>query len=55
VEGKSEFEFINIIIKRFYKDKYKGIKVLYAGGDIEMQEPSLFSSSHTIQTVGRFR
>lgn len=47
VEGKSEFEFINIIIKRFYKDKYKGIKVLYAGGDIEMQEPSLLAV-HTL-------
>ena len=43
VEGKSEFEFINIIIKRFYKDKYRGIKIIYAGGDLEEQEPSLLA------------
>jgi hypothetical protein len=43
VEGKSDFEFINRIIKRFYKDKYTGIKVLFAGGDIDEQEPSLLA------------
>ena len=43
VEGKSEFEFIIIVIKRFYQDKYKGIKILYAGGDIDEQEPTLLA------------
>lgn len=41
VEGKSEFEFITEIIKRFYRDKFLGIKVLYAGGDIDEQESTL--------------
>lgn len=41
VEGRSEFEFINIIIKRFYPEKYKGIKILFSGGDIDEQERSL--------------
>ncbi len=43
VEGKSEFEFISAIIKRFYKDKYAGIKILFAGGDISEQEPTLLA------------
>lgn len=43
VEGKSEFEFTNTIIKRFYKEKFSGIKILYAGGDISEQEPSLLA------------
>ena len=41
VEGKSEFEFISTIIKKFYKDQYKGIKILFAGGDIDEQKSSL--------------
>ncbi len=43
VEGKSEFEFINGIIRRFYGDKYKGIKILYAQGDITKQETTLWA------------
>jgi predicted ATPase len=43
VEGKSEFEFISAIVKRFYKDKYSGIKILFAGGDIDEQEPTLLA------------
>ncbi|MEA2088350.1 MAG: AAA family ATPase [Patescibacteria group bacterium] len=43
VEGRSEFEFINCIIKRFYISKYKGIKIIFAGGDIDEQEPSLLA------------
>lgn len=43
VEGRSEFEFINIIVKRFYAIKYRGIKVIFAGGDIDEQEPSLLA------------
>ncbi|MDD3663266.1 MAG: AAA family ATPase, partial [Candidatus Pacebacteria bacterium] len=41
VEGKSDFEFIRIIIKRFYKELFSGIKILFAGGDITQQEESL--------------
>ena len=43
VEGKSEFEFISAVIKRFYPEKYKGIKILFAGGDLNEQERSLHS------------
>ena len=43
VEGKSEFQFINTIIKKFYKTKYKGIKILFAEGDITEQERSLYA------------
>lgn len=43
VEGKCEFVFITNIIKRFYKDIYSGIKVLYSGGDISEQEPTLLA------------
>jgi len=43
VEGRSEFEFINAVIKRFYPTKYKGIKIIFAGGDIDEQEPSLLA------------
>lgn len=43
VEGKSDFEFIGSIVKRFYYDKYKGIKILFSGGDINEQEASLLA------------
>lgn len=43
VEGRSEFEFITSIIKRFYSEKHQGIKILFAGGDLIEQEPSLLA------------
>ncbi len=43
VEGKCEFEFIKIIIERFYADKFDGIKILFAGGDLDEQEPTLLA------------
>ncbi len=43
VEGRSEFEFISGVIKRFYLAKFKGIKVLFAGGDLSEQEPTLLA------------
>lgn len=43
VEGRCEFEFINSIIKRFYVQTHKGLKVLFAGGDIDEQEPTLLA------------
>ena len=33
VEGKSEYEFITKVINRFYKNEFKGIKVIPAHGD----------------------
>ena len=43
VEGRSEFEFLNIVIKRFYQTKFLGIKILFAGGDIDQQQPTLLA------------
>ncbi len=43
VEGKTEFEFISVIVKRFYSERYKNIKILFAGGDIDEQEPTLLA------------
>ncbi len=43
VEGKCEYEFIKIIIERYYRDKFDGIKVLFAGGDLDEQESSLLA------------
>jgi len=43
VEGMSEFEFINQVIKRFYVTTHKGIKIIFAGGDLDEQEPSLLA------------
>lgn len=43
VEGRSEYIFLNEIIKRFYEDRYKGIKILFAGGDLVAQEPTLLA------------
>lgn len=41
VEGRSEYSFLREIIKRFYREKYRGVKILFAGGDIHEQEQSL--------------
>lgn len=43
VEGKSEFVFLSDIIKRFYNTEFKGIKILFSGGDIDMQEGDLLA------------
>lgn len=43
VEGKCEFEFIKIVITRFYSNKFSGIKILFAGGDLDEQETSLLA------------
>jgi putative ATP-dependent endonuclease of the OLD family len=43
VEGKSDFVFLSEIIKRFYADKFKGIKILFSGGDIDLQEGDLLA------------
>lgn len=41
VEGRSEFEFLCAIIRRFYARECRGIKVIFAGGDIETQKATL--------------
>lgn len=38
VEGQAEFHFLDIIIRRFYKDRFGRIKVLFARGDVVEQE-----------------
>ncbi len=43
VEGRSEFVFLTKIISRFYPEKFSGIKVLFAGGDLDEQEPTLLA------------
>lgn len=51
VEGKSEYEFITRIIKRHYANEYKGIKVLFAGGDVVLQEASIEAVHKTLQPL----
>lgn len=41
VEGRSEYEFLRVIIRRFYPSDTRGLKILFAGGDIVEQEGSL--------------
>lgn len=43
VEGKSDYTFLTQIINRFYSHEFQGLKILFAGGDIEEQEPSLLA------------
>ncbi len=38
IEGQSEFHFLDIIIRRFYKDQFGKIKILFARGDVIEQE-----------------
>jgi putative ATP-dependent endonuclease of OLD family len=38
VEGQAEFHFLDIIIRRFYKNQFGKIKILFARGDIIEQE-----------------
>ena len=43
VEGRCEFEFLSIMVRRFYAGKFKGLKVLFSGGDLSEQEPTLLA------------
>ena len=43
VEGRSEYTFLTKIIERFYAREYKDLKILFAGGDLDEQEPSLLA------------
>lgn len=51
VEGKSEYEFITRIIKRHYSDEYKGLKILFAGGDIVKQQESIEAVDKTLRPL----
>ena len=43
VEGRSEFEFLTRVAKRFYADEVRGIKIIFGGGDLTEQERSLLA------------
>ncbi len=51
VEGKSEYEFITRIVKRHYAQDYKGLKVLFAGGDVVRQQESIEAVHKTLQPL----
>lgn len=51
VEGKSEYEFMTRIIKRYYSEEYKGIKVLFAGGDTVKQKETIDAVHKTLQPL----
>jgi predicted ATPase len=47
VEGQSEFHFLDIIIRRFYKNQFGKIKILFARGDIIEQEKKYIRIAET--------
>ena len=51
VEGKSEYEFITRIIKKYYSNEYKGLKILFAGGDIVKQQESIEAVDKTLRPL----
>jgi AAA15 family ATPase/GTPase len=51
VEGKSEYEFITEIKKRFYSEEYKGLKILFAGGDITRQQDAIDAVDKTLRPL----
>lgn len=51
VEGKSEYELITRIIKKHYGEEYKGIKVLFAGGDIARQQDAIDAVDKTLRPL----
>jgi putative ATP-dependent endonuclease of OLD family len=51
VEGKSEYELITRIIKKYYADEFKGIKVLFAGGDVIPQQESIEAIDRTLRPL----
>ncbi len=48
VEGKSEYELLTRIAKKFYSESFKGLKILFAGGDIVEQEESITAVHKTL-------
>lgn len=51
VEGKSDFVFLSEVIKRFYGDEFKGTKILFSGGDLDMQEGDLLAVHHLFKPL----
>ncbi len=51
VEGKSEYELITRVIKKYYREEYKGIKVLFAGGDITRQQDAIDAVDKTLRPL----
>lgn len=51
VEGKSEYELITCIIKRYYPQEFDGIKVLFAGGDVVPQQESIEAVDRTLRPL----
>lgn len=51
VEGKSDYVFLTEIIKRFYVDQFRGIKILFSGGDINLQEGDLLAVHHLFKPL----
>jgi predicted ATP-dependent endonuclease of OLD family len=51
VEGKSEYELITRIIKKHYSAEYKGLKVLFAGGDITRQQDAIDAIDKTLRPL----
>ena len=47
VEGQSEFHFLDIVIRRFYKDEFGKIKILFARGDVVEQEKKYIRVAET--------
>jgi len=43
VEGQSEYYFLKQIIKRFYYDEYKNIKIIFARGDSKRQAETYYA------------
>lgn len=51
VEGKTEYELIAGIIKRHYAEDFKGLKVIFAGGDIKKQRGSIEAIHETLKPL----
>lgn len=51
VEGKSEFEFLGAVVRRFYGPEFQGIKILFGGGDIDEQKATLYAVDKTLRPL----
>jgi putative ATP-dependent endonuclease of OLD family len=51
VEGKSEYELITGVIRRHYPERFQGIKVLFAGGDMVRQSESIEAVDLTLRPI----
>lgn len=51
VEGKSEYEFLNAVVRRFYSSEFQGIKILFGGGDINEQTATLYAVDKTLRPL----